>query len=319
MVTPAALRLAVFGTPSFAVPTLDALAAAPHQVVLVVTQPDRPRGRGQRLMPEAVAARASQLGLPLLQPTQLTEEALRASLPAPAPDLAVVAAYGRLIPRWLLAWPRLGMINVHASLLPRYRGAAPVHRAILDGATETGVTIMQVVPQLDAGPMLARAVRAIDPGETSVELEAALAALGASLVRSVVDRLSVSTVEAEPQQDDEATYARKITRADSPVDWQQPAGRIHDQIRGLHPWPHAETHTDGLRLLLHRSRLGDHLNVAAPPGRVVGLIEDGIAVACGDGRALIITALQAEGGRVLPAREFLAGRRLAVGAVLGRP
>lgn len=314
---PPTLRLAVFGTPAFAVPTLEALAASPHRVVLVVTQPDRPQGRGQRVQAGAMAAAAARLRLPLLQPERLAEDTLRTQLPTPAPDLAVVAAYGRLLPAWLLAWPRLGMINVHASLLPRYRGAAPIHRAVLAGDTETGVTIMQVVQALDAGPMLARASSAIAPDQTSVELEATLAQQGATLARSVVDAMAVGAMHAEPQDDAQATYARKISRDDSPVRWSSAAVDIHNQIRGLHPWPHAATHVDGRRLLLHRSHVGDRLQRPAGPGTVVASGPSGIEVACGDGRALVITHLQAEGGRVLQARDFLAGRPLAAGLVLG--
>jgi methionyl-tRNA formyltransferase len=255
----------------------------------------------------------------VLQPQTLARDLVEAPLAALDADLGVVAAYGRILPEWLLRQPRLGMVNVHGSLLPRYRGAAPVHRAILDGEHETGITIMRVVRALDAGPMLATVHRRIDPDETSAELERELALLGAQLLVDTVDRMAAGPVHEEPQDDALATYAAKITRDDAPVDWRRPAQRIHDQIRGLHPWPHAVTTLDGQRLILHRSRLGDEPPAASAPGTVKVAASDGVRIACGDGRTVIVTELQAEGGRVLAARDFLAGRRIAAGQRLGAP
>ena len=318
MVTPRSLRVVVFGTPAFAVPTLERLLASSHRVAGVVTQPDRPRGRGQKVVAGPVKSVAMAHGLPVLQPATLTSDAVGAEIAALGADLGVVAAYGKILPEWLLQQPPLGMINVHGSLLPRYRGAAPVHRAIMDGQYETGITIMRVVKALDAGPMLATVERRIDPDETSAELERELALLGAQVLVDTVDRMAAGPVHEEPQDDARATYAPKITRDDAPVDWARPPQAIHDQIRGLHPWPHAVTTLDGQRLILHRSRVPDpNPPVDAAPGTVRAAGREGVAVVCGGGRQVILTELQAEGGRALAARDFLAGRPIAAGTRLG--
>lgn len=307
------MRVLFFGSPAFAVPSLEALRQSSHAVVGVVTQPDRPRGRGQKVTPGAVAAAATAAGLPLVQPEKLSAPGVAETLAAFDADLGVVAAYGKILPDWLLALPRLGMINVHASLLPAYRGAAPVHRAILAGERESGVTIMRVVKALDAGPMIDRVVVPIDDAMTSVTLEQALADAGARVLVAVVDRMAAGPVAEVPQDHDRATYAAKITRADSPVDWAAPARAIHDRIRGLHPWPHASSALDGRRLILHRSACLDTTSGAAP-GTVVAASIDGLDVAAGDGHLVRLLELQAEGGRRLPAAQFLAGHPVAPGA-----
>jgi methionyl-tRNA formyltransferase len=310
------VRILFFGSPEFAVPTLRALVEAGHTIVGVVTQPDRPRGRGQKVTRGAVAAAADALGLPLLQPARLADPGVAGALAATAADLGVVAAYGKILPEWLLALPRGGMVNVHASLLPHYRGAAPVHRAVMAGEAETGVTIMRVVKALDAGPMLARAVVPIGPQDTSAELERAVAAVGAPLLVQVVQRLALGPVHEEAQDDRAATYAAKITRADSAVDWRRSAQAIHDQIRGLHPWPHASSWLDGRRVILHRSaRVGGPQ--AGAPGHVQASGPAGIDVLAGDGALVRLLTLQAEGGRAVTAAEFLAGRPLPAGAAFG--
>lgn len=304
------LRILFFGSPDFAVPTLRALVASAHTVVGVVSQPDRPRGRGQHVTRGAVAAAADALGLPVLQPAKLADPGVRDTLAALGADLGVVAAYGKLLPDWLLNLPPRGIVNVHASLLPRYRGAAPVHRAVMAGERESGVTIMRVVTALDAGAILDRVVVPIGPDETSVELEHALGAAGATLLVQVVDRLAAGPVVETPQDDAGATYAAKITRADSPVDWTRPAQAIHDQIRGLHPWPHASSRLAGRRVILHRSARLDGTH-GAPAGTIHGASAAGLDVVAGDGAVVRLLELQAEGGRRLTAAEFLAGRDLA--------
>jgi methionyl-tRNA formyltransferase len=201
------MRVLFFGSPAFAVPSLEAIAAAEWPIAGVVTQPDRPRGRGQRVSPGAVKVVATALGVPILQPETLSAPGLPDTLAALGADIGVVAAYGQLLPDWLLRLPARGMVNVHASLLPRYRGAAPVHRAILAGERETGVTIMRVVKKLDAGPMLDRVVVPIGEDETSEALEATLAVAGAALLVSVLERLAAGEVQEVPQRDEDATYA----------------------------------------------------------------------------------------------------------------
>jgi methionyl-tRNA formyltransferase len=307
----APLRVVFFGTPDFAVPTLDALLASQHTVVAVVCQPDRPRGRGHKVSVGAVKARALTAGVPVLQPERLKDEQFLASLRTLAADLGVVAAYGKILTDAVLALPRLGMINVHGSLLPRYRGAAPVHRAIIAGEAETGITIMRVVKALDAGPMLATARRPIGADETSDDVERDLARLGAGLLVTVVDQLANGSVAETPQDDAAATYAHRLTKEDSRFEWEWPARRIHNLIRGLHPWPHAETFLHGRRLILLRSAVVDQpTDVAA--GTVVESTPGELVVAAGSGRVRLLE-LQAEGKRPMQARDFLAGHRVAPG------
>ncbi len=265
-----------------------------------------------------MAAAADALSVPVLQPAKLSEPGLAEALAACGADLGVVAAYGKILPEWLLALPAAGMVNVHASLLPRYRGAAPVHRAVMAGETETGVTIMRVVRALDAGPMLDRVVVPIGPVATSVEVERALGAAGADLLVTVVDRLAAGPVTETPQDDAAATYAAKITRDDSPVDWRRAASAIHDQIRGLHPWPHASARCEGHRIILHRSTRVEGSSTEAP-GTVLTAGPAGIDVVAGDGGLVSLVELQAEGGRRLTAAEFLAGRALRPGSAFEVP
>ena len=306
------MRVVFFGTPGFAAPTLAALLESSHPVIAVVTQPDRPRGRGQRVRPEAVKSLAEQRGLAVLQPARLRDEAFLKAFRSLEPDLAVVAAYGRILPSELLKMPRLGFINVHGSVLPRWRGAAPVHRAILAGDRTTGVTIMQVVPALDAGPMLAAAETEIGRDETSAELESRLALLGATLLVSMIDRLAKGPVVATPQDERLVTYALKLERNESRIDCARPAEAVHNQIRGLQPWPLAAALLRGRRVSLLRSQVASVSPGETEPGRIVSLDADGIVVGTDPG-AVRITSLQAEGRQVLPAREFLRGARINAG------
>jgi methionyl-tRNA formyltransferase len=229
------LRLLYFGTPAFAVPSLRALAASRHSVVGVVTQPDRPRGRGQKVTPSPVKAAALELGLPVLQPTRLKDDELNARLRELQCDLGVVAAYGKILPTPLLSLPRLGMINVHASLLPRWRGAAPIQRAILAGDTETGITIMRVIPELDAGPMLAAVPTPIASDETSVVLEQRLSGLGAELLIETIEAMARGPVTEASQNAAGVTYAARLERRDGQIGFDQPALAIHNAIRLLLP------------------------------------------------------------------------------------
>ena len=312
------LRIVFFGTPAFAVPTLEALlSAAPHTVVGVVTQPDRARGRGQKVSDTPVKARALAAGLPILQPARMKDPAFLDALASWRADLGVVAAYGRILTDAILATPRLGMINVHASLLPRYRGAAPVHRAVIAGETGTGVTIMRVVKALDAGGTIVKEHRPIGPDETSAEVERDLARIGARLLVAVVDLIARNNAVEWPQNDTEATYAHRLTKEDGVVDWSWPAAQVHNLIRGLHPWPHAFSFIQGKRVILRRSAV-DAAEPAtspaphSPPGTILEADGDRLIVAAGDGPIRIIE-IQAEGKRPMTARDFLAGHRLAAG------
>jgi methionyl-tRNA formyltransferase len=306
------LRVAFFGTPQFAVPTLDALLASAHQVVGVVTQPDKPRGRGQKETDAPVKARAREAGVRILQPPSLKEPSVLDELASLGADIGVVAAYGKILSQAALDIPPLGMVNVHASLLPKYRGAAPVHRAVIAGEVRTGVTIMRVVKALDAGPMLATIERPIGSNDTSEEVERDLSVLGAGLLVETLDRLARGPVEEVPQDDSKATYANRLTKEDGAIDWSMSAEAIHNLIRGLYPWPHAYSYLDGQRLILWRSSWSDE-PAAVEPGTVVAAHGDDLRIGTGRG-TLLITELQAEGRRASRTREFLAGRRIAQGA-----
>jgi len=313
MVNPASLRIVFLGTPAFAVPTLDALLGSRHRVVAVLTRPDRPRGRGQRMFDAPVKARAAAAGIPVLQPDRLRDPVFVESLAALHADLGVVAAYGAMLPEPVISAPRLGTINVHASLLPRYRGAAPVHRAIIAGERETGVTIMRIVKRLDAGPMLASVTRSIGREETSVGVERDLAHLGATLLVEIADRLAEGSVAETPQDEDAATYAPRLTKEDGAIDWSWPAARIHDLIRGLHPWPHAFSFLDGRRFILIASAADGLTASSDAPGTIVESEGDRLVVATGNG-ALRLLEIQPEGKRSMSVRDFLAGHRTARGA-----
>ena len=341
--------IAFFGTPQFAVPTLEALIASRHQVAIVVTQPDRRRGRGQKVTDAPVKAAARLHGIPVYQPDRLRDPEVTDTLRAKAPDAGVVAAYGKLIPADLLSLPRLGMINVHASLLPKYRGAAPVHRAIINGDSETGVTIMQVVAALDAGDMLAKSTRPIGPDETSEEVERALAEDGARLLLDVLNQIEAGAARPEPQDPAASTYAPRLTKEEGLIDWTLTARQIHDRVRGLYPWPHAYSFLNGERVILLRTRVAggsasvapdsaepapqpgsaaDSAEPAPQPGSApdsagpalqpgsVGITGDSIEVITGDGRSAI-TELQLEGRRPMSTRDFLAGHPVQPGTTFG--
>lgn len=311
----ASLRIVFLGTPSFAVPSLVSLLASRHTVVGIVTQPDRPRGRGQQVHEGPVKRVALEHGLAIFQPDRLRNSSALGHLSSLGADLGVVAAYGKILPAEVLALPRLGMVNVHASMLPRYRGAAPIQRAILAGERETGATIMQVVQELDAGPILGTVARSILPHETSVDVETDLARLGASLLLDVIDKIAAGHVSAIEQDARLATYAPRLTKADGWIDWRRPAQSVHNQVRGLQPWPHASTFLKTQRVILLETLL-EH--GPAPANTVAGAIVEGrgdrLVVAAGDGGLLRILRLQLEGRRPMSAREFLSGHTMPDGA-----
>lgn len=307
-----ALRLLYFGTPAFAVPALRALASSRHSVVGVVTQPDRPRGRGQKVTPSPVKAAALELGLPVLQPARLKDDELHAQLQALQCDLGVVAAYGKILPASLLSLPRLGMINVHASLLPRWRGAAPIQRAILAGDTETGITIMRVIQELDAGPMLAAVPTPIAPDETSVDLEQRLSRLGADLLLETVEALARGPVTEVPQDAARATYAARLERRDGQIVFDQPAQPIHNAIRGLQPWPLVWARLKGKRIALLASDALPSEQASAVPGTIIRVDSDALAVATSAG-AIRLTRVQLEGRPPVAIRDFLNGHPTSAG------
>jgi methionyl-tRNA formyltransferase len=308
------LRIVFFGTPDFAVPTLQALQESRHPVIGVVTQPDRARGRGQHSQPGPVKQLAELSGLTVLQPERLRDEGFLETLRSLEADLGVVAAYGKILTDAVLAIPRLGLINAHASLLPKYRGAAPIHRAVMAGETLTGVTIMRIVKALDAGPMISSATCPIAQADTSAEVERDVARIGARLLVEAVDAIADGRASETPQNETEATYAPKIEKGDGVIDWSRPAADIHNQIRGLHPWPHAYAELEGERTILLRSEVESAVpGTQAVPGTVIDAHMDQFRVQTGNG-VLRVLMLQREGRRPLTAREFLAGRRIVPGA-----
>ncbi len=308
----APLRTVFFGTPLFAVPSLDLLLASRHQLLAVVTQPDRPKGRGQRTTAAPVKARALEYGLTVLQPESMKDSAFLGVLHDLAPDVGIVVAYGKILPEAVLSIPRLGLLNVHASLLPRYRGAAPVQRAVMAGERHTGVVIMRVVGALDAGPVLARQHRPIGPDETSVEVEQDLARMGAALLASTLDSLAAGLCREEPQDEGAATYAPRLAKREGLIEWSRPAADIHNMVRGLYPWPHAYSFLDRQRIILLRTAaLADAAREV--PGTVLLARGSDLRVATGEG-TLAILELKAEGARSMHAREFLAGHPVAPGS-----
>ncbi|MBI5480145.1 MAG: methionyl-tRNA formyltransferase [Deltaproteobacteria bacterium] len=309
------LRTVFMGSPEFAVPTLEALCAA-EEVVAVVTQPDKPKGRRRALAPPPVKETALCAGLRVLQPERIRGEGgaeVRAELQDLAPDVIVVAAYGKILPKAVLDIPPFGCVNVHASLLPRYRGAAPIQWAIIHGETESGVTIMRMDEGMDTGPMLLRGAVPITPEETAGSLEAKLAPVGARLLLEALARLKHGPLEAEPQDHALATLAPRLAKDDGRVDFTQPAERVRDLVRGVDPWPGAFTTLGGERLLLFVPKVVSGRGAA---GTVLGADRDGLIVACGSG-AVAFRELQVAGRRRLPAQALLAGRAVPPGTLLG--
>lgn len=311
------MRIVFFGTPAFAVPTLAALLASSHQVVGVVTQPDKPRGRGQKVTDAPVKALAVERGLTVLQPERLKRDHFDTEFTALGAELGVVAAYGKILPQWLLDAPARGMINVHASLLPKYRGAAPVHRAVINGDSETGVTIMRVVKELDAGPMMGQVRRPIGIDESSDVVERALAALGAELLIDVVDAIDRGPVDEVQQDESQATYAPRLSKDEGLLDFTLPALAIHNRIRGLRPWPTAYTFLRGTRLVIHQARVSERPAGGAEPGMCITAGASGITIACGDNGAVDVLQLQPEGRRSMSARDYLAGHGVLAGQRFG--
>jgi methionyl-tRNA formyltransferase len=312
------MRVVFFGTPQFAVPSLEQLIQSAHDVVGVVTQPDRPRGRGQKVTDAPVKVTAVQHGLPVFQPARLRDPEVKETLTRWAPELGVVAAYGKILPESVLNLPRFGMINVHASLLPRYRGAAPVQRAVIDGMPETGVTIMRMVLDLDAGGMFAKVTRPIGSDETSDIVERDLAHLGASLLLHVIDDLAAGRAVEEPQNDSLSTYASKITKEEGLIDWTLAATDIHNRVRGLYPWPHAFSYLNGERLIVMRSHVAPE-PTSADPGTIVDVSSGAISVATGLGERLAIDEVQPEGRRAMKVRDYLAGHPIQPGTRFNAP
>ncbi|MCH3950187.1 MAG: methionyl-tRNA formyltransferase [Acidaminococcus sp.] len=311
------MRIIFMGTPEFAKASLQALVeSGRHEILAVVTQPDRPKGRGHKLMMSAVKEYALSQNLPVLQPEKVKTESFLAQVKAYAPDLIVVAAFGQFLPKRLLELPKYGCINVHASLLPKYRGAAPIHYAILKGEKEAGVTIMQMDVGMDTGAMLAKVSTPIGPEMTQGELHDVLKEKGAALLLETIDGLAQGTVKAQAQNEAEATYATLITREMEKLQWQNTADALHNQIRAFNPWPGSYTLLpDGKRLKIWKSRVRTDVSGKAVPGTVLQADSKGFLVACGTG-VLEIVECQPEGKRKMAATQFVNGNQVSAGVLL---
>ena len=313
-----ALRLGFAGTPTFSVPALDALARSQHLVRAVFTKPDRPAGRGRRVQVSAVKQRALELGLPVLEPATFKSPQTLGILQALDLDALVVVAYGLILPPPALAAPRLGCYNIHASLLPRWRGAAPIQRALLAGDRVTGVTIMRMQAGLDTGPMLAACAVDIEDGDTGGTLHDRLAVAGAQLVRETLDALARGPLPETPQPEAGVTYAQKISKAEAEIDWRADAAEVLRKVRAFNPAPVAQTRWDGEQLRIWEAQPAPTAaGEKAVPGAVTGAAPCGIDVACGNG-ALRITRLQLAGRKPVTAAEFLNSEQLA-GASFSSP
>jgi methionyl-tRNA formyltransferase len=319
-----ALNLIFAGTPEFAATALQALIDAGHHIVAVYTQPDRPSGRGQKMTPSAVKALALSHDLPVYQPNQLkssSTEGLAAQnelaelVTAHSVDVMVVAAYGLILPQVVLDMPRLGCLNIHASLLPRWRGAAPIHRAILAGDTETGITIMQMDAGLDTGDMLSRVTLPILDSDTSATLHDRLAVLGGTAIVDTLADLPVLQAQKIHQDGAQANYAAKLSKAEGQIDWQHSAQQLDRLIRGLQPWPVAYTQFDGIVLRVWSAELV-RATTDAHAGAILAVDRHGVTVACGDGQVLRLTQLQWPGGKPLNAVQILQAQKLSAGQSL---
>ena len=303
------MRIVFMGTPDFAVPSLERLLEDGHEIAAVFTQPDKPRSR-MKWIPSPVKAAALAHGLTVLQPATVRDEAVLQQVRDLRAELLVVVAYGKILPKALLDIPTVAAINVHSSVLPRYRGAAPINWAILQGDTETGVTVQHLGEELDAGDIILVKKTPIDPEEDALQLTRRLADLGAEALSQAVKALADGTAPRLPQGEMDGPYAAMLSREMSPIDWNKPAQTIVNQIRGLIPWPCASMELEGKRLKVYRGSVG--APTAAQPGKVVSADKRGIAIAAGDGQTVVITQLQPEGGKRMAADAYLLGHPIQV-------
>jgi len=317
---PTPLKIIFAGTPDFAVPSLQSLIDSPHEILAVYTQPDRPAGRGRKLTASPVKQCAEQAGIVVEQPESLRDEGAQQRLAAYQADIMVVVAYGQLLPSVVLAMPRLGCINVHASLLPRWRGAAPIQRAIVAGDSETGVTIMQMAKGLDTGDMLAKVTTPIEPNETASELHDRLAPLGNAALLDVLEALNNGTANPEVQDESKTCYAAKLSKDEAPLDWQMPVEAVQRQISAFNPFPVATAQLGEETLRIWRSQISDKTAQEVSAGTIISADKRGIAVQTGAG-VLTIVELQAAGKKRMSAADFVnarpalreAGNRFSVG------
>lgn len=300
------MRIVFMGTPDFAVPSLERLIADGHDIAAVYTQPDKPKNRGMKLTPSPVKEVALAHQIPVVQPQKLREEGVLETLAAYQPELIVVVAYGKLLPKALIDLPPKGCINVHSSLLPKYRGAAPINWAVINGEAETGVTIMDIAEALDAGDIISQAATPIDPNESVETLHDRLAVMGAELLSRTVVSIADGTARRIPQEDSQSTYAPMLSRELSPIDWSRSAREIHNQIRGLTPWPATTMELSGSTFKVYAAEETGE-TTGKPAGTLVGTDKRGICMACGDGKVLRVLELQAPGKKRMKAPDYLRG------------
>lgn len=304
------MRILFMGTPDFAVASLKRLVEDGHEICGVITQPDKPKNRGHKMQPTPVKEYALTQNLEVYQPVKARDGEAMGIVESLNPELIVVAAYGKVLPEELLNYPKYGSINVHSSLLPAYRGAAPINWAILDGLEETGVTIMYMAKELDAGDIILQKTTAIGEDEDSLALTARLAELGAEALSEAVVALGNGTAIRTPQEHEKHTYASMLSREMSPIDWNRSAREINCQVRGLIPWPCASAELAGTKFKVYKTVVGGE--TAKTPGTILSAGKKGIEVACGDGRSLVITELQAEGGKRMAAAAYLLGHPIEI-------
>ena len=310
----AGLRIIFMGTPEFACPTLQKLIDRDEEVVAVITQPDRPKGRGQQTLPPPVKALAERHGIPVMQPVKVRVPEVVERIRELAPDLIVVVAFGQILPKGLLEIPKYGCINVHASLLPRWRGAAPLNWSIISGDSETGVTTMLMDVGLDTGDMLLKKATPIDPDENTQTLHDRLSVIGAEALSETIDLLKAGNLVREKQDDTLSCYASMLKKEDGLVDWNKEPQVIKNLVRGMTPWPGAFSFLDGRMLKIYRVRTAGG---AGEPGSVINAGREGLEIACAGG-SIIVDELQLEGKKRLPAKDFLAGFKIEPGTILGQ-
>ena len=300
------MRVVFMGTPDIAATCLKKILADGFEVVGVYTQPDRPKGRGMKLVASPVKELALANGIPVFQPENFRDSETVEQLRALQPDVCAVVAYGRILPQAVLDVPTKGCVNIHASLLPQYRGSAPYQWAVLDGLAETGVTAQYMALKMDAGEIIDVAKTPIGPDETAGELLDRLAVLGADLLSSVLSRFAAGAVASTPQDESKVTFAPMLDKSMCPIDWTKTARQVHDHVRGLHPWPVATMELKGQKFKVHATALVDG---SGTPGQILGLTKTGLVIACGQG-AVEIRSLQAEGGKRMAAPDYFRGHPL---------
>lgn len=311
------MRIVFMGTPDFSVPTLEALVASEHEVVGVVTQPDKPKGRGKEIHMSPVKECALQHNIPVYQPVRARDEAFVDEMRALNPDVMVVIAFGQILPKSLLELPKYGCVNIHASLLPKYRGAAPIQWAVINGDEETGITTMMMDVEMDTGDMLEKTVVKLDPEETGGSLFDRLSLLGGDLILSTLSKLEKGEIIPVPQDHEKATYVKKISKSMGDIDWTMDAVSIERLVRGLNPWPSAFTRWNGKMLKIWEAKVLPDPDVKLPCGSVISASDEGLKIQTGAG-VLCVTSLQLEGKKRMDTAAFLRGYQVAAGSMMER-